>query len=201
MQTSLLQRVLSLLVTSLIYSKWRFNNCQARLLIQHQNTDIHRRQKIPRVEKGQSKLTANNTHDILSNHSIWIRIHAAWYLAKEDIAMIKFDSFIDANLVLQGQNPAECYRDDRVAWESAVAVALHFRKGLKERVKQSPYFGIMIDETTDTSINQQLIIYIKFLDRNQSDDLWKTVVEYLDLTSPENSTASCITIYRFRNKG
>ena len=63
-------------------------------------------------------------------------------------------------------------------------MALLFRKGLKDRVKQSLYFGIMVDETTDTSINQQLIIYIKFLDRNQSDGRWEAVVDYLDLTSP-----------------
>ena len=95
----------------------------------------------------------------------------------------------------------ECYRDDRVAWESAITVALHFRKGLKDRVKQSLYFGIMVDETTDTSINQQLIIYIKFLDRNQSDRRWEAVVEYLDLTSPENSTAGAITVYPISKKG
>ena len=140
-------------------------------------------------------------HDILSDQSIWTRIHAAWYLAKEDIAMTKFGSFIDASLVLQGHNPAECYRDDRVAWESAVTVALYFRKGLKGRVKQSPYFGIMVDETTDTSVNQQLIIYIKFLDRNQSDGRWETVIEYLDLNSPENSTASAIMVYLIGKKG
>ena len=138
---------------------------------------------------------------IFYHQGIWTRIHAAWYLAKEDIAMTKFGSIIDASLVLQGHNPAECYRDDRVAWESAVTVALLFRKGLKDRVKQSLYFGIMVDETTDTSINQQLIIYIKFLDRNQSDGRWEAVVEYLDLTSPENGTAGAITVYPISKKG
>jgi hypothetical protein len=40
----------------------------------------------------------------------------------------------------------------------------------------------MIDETTDNSINQQLILYIKFLDRNADGD-YEAVVEYLDLVS------------------
>ena len=182
-------------MTLLTYSKWRFDNCQVRLLTQHQKSNIHQRQKVPKLENGQGKLIAKVAQDILSDHSIWTRIHAAWYLAKEDIAMAKFGSFIDSSLVLQGHNPAECYRDDRVAWESVVTIALHFRKGLKERVQQSPYFGIMIDETTDTSVNQQLIIYIKFLDKNLSDGCWETVVEYLDLISPENGTAGSILVY------
>ena len=51
----------------------------------------------------------------------------------------------------------------------------------------------MVDETTDTSVNQQMIFYIKFLDIKQSTRNWETIVEYLDLTMPKNSTATIIT--------
>ncbi len=39
-----------------------------------------------------------------------------------------------------------------------------------------------------------MILYIKFLDKNRFTGNWETVVEYLDLTSPENSTAGGITV-------
>src|SRR5438046_5104564 len=51
----------------------------------------------------------------------------------------------------------------------------------------------MVDETTDTSVNQQMIFYIKFLDTKYSTGNWETIVEYLDLTMPKNSTAAGIT--------
>jgi hypothetical protein len=179
----------------LIYRAWAWNHCQGRLIGQHGDNNKHMGQIIPKLEKGQKKLDVKPMYDLLSDHSIWTRIHAAWWLAKEDIALAKFGSKVDGDLVLQGHNPAETYKDDRVAWEIVVTVAMQFRKDLKDRVKQSPYFGIMVDETTDTSVNQQMIVYIKFLDKNQSTGNWETVVEYLDLTSPENSTAGGITVY------
>jgi hypothetical protein len=46
----------------------------------------------------------------------------------------------------------------------------------------------MVDETTDNSTTQQLIIYVKYLDR---DDEGKLVVEvkYLDLIPPKSGSA------------
>jgi hypothetical protein len=183
------------LVASLINRSWQYDNCQARLISQHGDNDIHMGQITTKLEKGQKTLDVKPMYDLLSDNSIWTRIHAAWWLAKEDVALTKFGSKIDGDLVLQGHDPAVSYKDDRVAWESVVTVALHFHQALKDRVKQSRYFGIMVDETTDTSINQQMIVYIKFLDKNQSTGNWETVVEYLDLTSPENSTAGGITVH------
>jgi hypothetical protein len=149
----------------------------------------------PKLEKGQKKLDVKPLWDLLSDHSIWTRIHAGWWLAKEDLPLAKFGSKVNGDMVLQGYNDPESYKDDRVAWEIVVMLALHFRQDLKERVTQSPYFGIMVDETTDTSVSQQMIAYIKFLDINQSTGDWETVVEYLDLTSPESGTAGGITVY------
>ena len=101
----------------------------------------------PKVEKGQKTLNVKSMYDLLLDHSIWTHIHTTWWLAKEDVALTKFGSKIDGDLVNQGHNPADSYKDDRVAWESVVTVALHFRQALKDHVKQSSYFGIMIDET------------------------------------------------------
>ena len=179
----------------LINRSWQYDNCQARLIGQHGEQDVHMDQISAKLEKGQKTLNAKPTRDFLSDHSIWTRIHAAWWLSKEDVALTKFGSKIDGDLVLSGHNPADSYKDDRVAWECVVTVALHFRQALKDRITKSPYFGIMVDETTDTSVNQQMIVFIKFLDKNQFTGNWETVVEYLDLTSPENSTAGGITVH------
>jgi hypothetical protein len=183
------------LVASLTYRSWPWNHCQARLIGQHGDQDVHMAQICTKLEKGQKTLDVKPTRDLLSNHSVWTRIHAGWWLAKEDVAITKFGSKIDGDLVLSGHDPADSYKDDRVAWECVVIVASHFRQALKDRVEKSPYFGIMVDETTDTSVNQQMIVFIKFLDKNQFTGNWETVVEYLDLTSPENSTARGITVH------
>ena len=55
--------------------------------------------------------------------------------------MHKFDILVEATLVDKGFAPLKTYRDDRVAWEIAEVLALHFRGLLKERVQQSPFLA------------------------------------------------------------
>ena len=57
----------------------------------------------------------------------------------------------------------------------------------------SPYYGILVDETMDVSMMTQLILYIKYLERNRDGDL-VVVVKYLDLVTPESGTAESITV-------
>ena len=52
----------------------------------------------------------------------------------------------------------------------------------------------MTDETTDNSTTTQLILYIKFLDK-QNDELVITI-EYLNLISPISDSATDIAIIR-----
>lgn len=52
----------------------------------------------------------------------------------------------------------------------------------------------MTDETTDNSTTTQLILYIKFLDK-QNDELVITI-EYLNLVSPISDSATDIAVIR-----
>ena len=73
--------------------------------------------------------------DDLTNTAIWTQIQTAWVLAEQDIAMHKFSIFVEAAFVDKSFAPLKTYRDDRVAWEIAEVLALHFRELLKERVQ------------------------------------------------------------------
>jgi hypothetical protein len=65
---------------------------------------------------------------------------------------------------------------------------------LGEWLQQSPFYGIMADETTDNSVEQQLVIYVKFLDK--VDGEYVTTVEYLDLVTPDSGSAEDIKVFR-----
>ena len=97
-------------------------------------------------------------------------------------------------LVNQGHQPPKSYKDDRVAWEIVEILGAHFREMLRERLQQSPFYGIMADETTDNSVEKQLVIYVKFLDN--VDDQFMTMVEYLDLVTPDSGSAEDIKVFR-----
>ena len=55
--------------------------------------------------------------DMLSDEGIWTRIQSVWWLAKEDLAIRKFSSHLEAQMVDKGFDVPTNYRDDRVAWE------------------------------------------------------------------------------------
>ena len=133
------------------------------------------------------------TCDIYPDDAIWIRIQAAWWLAKEEIAITKFSSYVESVLSTHGYTPG-AYCDDRAAWDNIIILARLFRKQLQDRLAGSPCYGIMIDETTDKSTTSQLIVYIKYLKFNLDGDLSVTV-EYLDLLSLNGSTALDITVF------
>ena len=125
--------------------------------------------------------------------AIWTRIRCVWWLVKEDLAIHKFGSLLELELDAQDLTAPKSYRSDETAWDITVILAKYFRRLLKERLQKSPYFGIMVDETTDNSVNQQLILYIKSLQLNSNGEL-ETIVEYLDLISPKSGSAEDLTV-------
>ena len=100
-----------------------------------------------------------------------------------------FKSHLTSNLFAAGYDAPMSYHDDKTAWEMVILMANRFRRILRDRVVASPYYGIIVDETTDNSTTPQMIIYIKFLLRDENGNL-TVVVEYLDLISPHSGKAT-----------
>jgi len=123
------------------------------LFSQHEETQLHQAQRRKLRDKGQSKLNVPSIAD-LSDEAIWTRMQSAWWLGKQDVAITKFESLLEARLADQGLQPPKSYKDDRVAWEIVEILGAHFREMLRERLQQSPFYGIMADETTDNSVEQ-----------------------------------------------
>ena len=161
---------------------------QVRLFTQHEKSEKHIQNGKPKLQLGQQTLPSSVRFRTISDAAVWTRIHAIWWLAREDVAIHKFTSFITSHLVNTGKAPPTTYCDDYAAWEIAVLLSKYFKNLLKQRLSKSPYYGIMVDETTDVSTNQQLIIYVKFLNKG-SDGVFKPTIQYLDLVSPKSGQA------------
>ena len=129
----------------------------------------------------------------LSDEAIWICIQSIWWLAKQDVEINKFESLLEARLVDQGLQPLKSYKDDRIAWEIVEILGAHFREMLRERLQQSPFYGIMTDETTDNSVEQQLIIYVKFLDK--VDDEFLAGPPFINPLPTKNPCPNCCILH------
>src|SRR5271169_3261004 len=173
-------------------STWQ-GNYQSRLMKEHEKTNQHQRTWMTKsLSKGQSTLKLPSILDSFDDEAVWIRIQCAWFLATEHIAIHKFGVILESHLSILGYS-ANSYNDDNAAWELIEMLGIYFRKLLRNKVTASPYYGISADETTDVSITTQLILYIKYLERNRDGNL-VVVVKFLDLVTPESGTAESITV-------
>src|SRR5947207_13694384 len=108
--------------------------------------------------------------------------------------MHKFGSHLEAQMIEKGFDAPLNYCNDRVTCEIIEILGTHFHQLLKRHVQQSPFLGIIIDETINNSTNTQLILYIKFLD--QIDGEYTILVEYLDLVTLTSGSATDIMVYQ-----
>jgi len=128
----------------------------------------------------------------LSDEVIWTQIQTVWWLSKSDTMIKKFESLLESWLLHQGIQHPKSYKNDKIAWEIVEILGDHFRGLLCERLQRSPFYGIMADETTHNLVQQQLIIYVEFLDK--VDDKFVPMVEYLDLVTPDSGSTEDIKV-------
>lgn len=174
------------------YSIWKNNQMERRRFQQHELTDRHKNQGRTKGQTALTKFAAGPPPIEYSDLSISVRLSSAWWLAKEDVAIHKFASLVTSRLISHGLHP-QSYLDDKAAWEMVGIIARHFRKLFRKRLSQSPFYGIMVDETTDRSTSTQLIIYIKYLSQDD-DGNWTVAVDYLDLVTPKGQAAVDIKV-------
>lgn len=91
--------------------------------------------------------------------------------------------------------------DKNEGWDLVEIIGKYFNQLARERFIKSPYFGIMVDETTDISTTTQLIVYIKYLvkldDTEDGPGEYEPKIEYLDMVIPESGAAVHIKVLFF----
>ena len=88
--------------------------------------------------------------------------------------------------------------DNNEGWDLIEIIGKYFNQLARQRFTESPYFGIMVDETTDISTTTQLIIYIKYLAKSDDTDdghgEYEPKIRYLDMVIPESGSAIHIKV-------
>src|SRR5881394_2415201 len=93
---------------------------------------------LPLLVKGQALLFLTSVTDVYLDNAVWIRIQGAWWLAKEEVTITKFSSYVECLLKSHGYKPT-AYCDDKAAWDILTLLAKGFRTQLKPRLSDLPY--------------------------------------------------------------
>ena len=84
------------------------------------------------------------------------------------------------------------YTSERFKQESVHALADTVAKPIYESLKDSPFFSLCIDETTDVSITKQLIVYARYLVGGSVKTSFVRIVELPDGTAKSITESLCV---------
>ena len=116
------------------------------------------------VPAGFYRLTTEHEQAIVS------AMRNVYWLSKEDVASLKYNS-LNKLVELQG---CECirnlyvgenakYTSPEVIKEMQEVLSQCIKSDIRDEIQKSPYFSIMIDESTDVSTTKALIVYAHLL--------------------------------------
>ena len=109
-----------------------------------------------------------------SKYKYMVLLKIAHYGAREDLSFMKFETMVDLcfsiiNYYIQNPNKNNeidlKYKNTPGFNGFLSSLSYAIERFTLEKVKQSPYYAIMIDETFDISKKEQLMIYIKYLNQ------------------------------------
>ncbi|GAQ93343.1 hypothetical protein KFL_014550010, partial [Klebsormidium nitens] len=99
----------------------------------------------------------------LENQTAINLFQAAYWLAKKDVALAQYGTLLDLLKDTGAQVPSELYHNNKAAYQFIDAIAEAIMQAQKEALKQSPVVSIGIDESTDISVHQHMIVYCKYI--------------------------------------
>ena len=87
-----------------------------------------------------------------------------YFIAKEDLALLKFESLNDLCLS-HGLEFNENYRNRKAGKEMMEAISRTIREKLTQDISESEYFGLALDTSMDVSSTENLVITIRYIDK------------------------------------
>lgn len=90
-----------------------------------------------------------------------------YYIRKKVIHFHKFPGLCSLFVKVKANMTKKFYHDEKNCGEILFASHHWFKKKL-DRIRDSRFFGIMIDESTDLSITNHLIVFASFVEENLS---------------------------------
>ena len=139
-------------------------NFKASALHDHANMEEHK--KLTWASQNGSrrmeKIVAQATRTC--DESLMSLFETAYYEGKEFIPFSKFASLCQLLLSMNATLTKKLYHDDKACADMVVSISSVLQRKLLDRIRDSQFFGIMVDESMDISVLGHLAVFAKFLE-------------------------------------
>ena len=89
---------------------------------------------------------------------------ATYFLGKETIGYCKFPALCELLLSVHANITTKLYHDEKVCVEMLFCISKVVQKKILDRVRNSKFYGIMIDESTDVSVTGHIVVFACFVE-------------------------------------
>ena len=89
---------------------------------------------------------------------------AAYFLGRETISYCKFPALCEMLVSVNANIPTKLYHDEKACAEMLFCISKVLQKKILDRVRNSKFFGIMIDESTDVSVTGHIVVFACFVE-------------------------------------
>ena len=89
---------------------------------------------------------------------------AAYFLGKETIGYCKFPTLCELLLSIHANITTKLYHDEKACAQMLFCFSRVVQKKILDRVRNSRFYGIMIDESTDVSVTGYIVVFACFVE-------------------------------------
>ena len=171
------------------FSQSGSNNFRISTLREHENSSGHVKslkmqseinaKKVPSVKAAFSKRT-----DRIEN-AVCCLIRTAYTVSKKHLAVQAYQDLCALQLCNGTHLTRKLYQDTSACTEFIKIISDFLESNLLEKLRQSPALGVMIDESTDLSVEKHLIVYVSYLEDGH---LRTSFLTLLKLVSADSNT-------------
>ena len=111
----------------------------------------------------------------------------AYYIAKQDLAFRKLESLVKLLRECGVEGLPHMYNDNKACASFVINISKALEVEIYNSVRKNPWFGLMVDESTNVSVTKNLILYATFVERR------KAKTAYVGLLEAEDGNAYTIT--------
>ncbi|MCO5601158.1 hypothetical protein L7F22_055277 [Adiantum nelumboides] len=147
------------------YAKQGSRNFKTSNLKSHARTQCHRDARNAKLfgktalKEGLKKMNTTQEDALLN------LFKAAFFIGKNSLPFALYPSLLS----LMKETGVKCmtslYNDDKACTEIIQCLAKSIMDETLAKVRESPWFGVMVDESTDIAIHHHMVVYISYLEK------------------------------------
>ncbi|KAI5065389.1 hypothetical protein GOP47_0020084 [Adiantum capillus-veneris] len=110
------------------------------------------------MQKGLKKIHSTQEESLLN------LFKTAYFIGRNNLSFALYPSLLALMKDFDVKSMTSLYNDDKACSEMVQCISQSIMQETIEKVKHSPWFGVMVDKSTDISIHHHMVMYLSYLE-------------------------------------